>query len=116
MTIPSPAEVKERTAPHSIFQRERKLTIHGVEFKLRRMTLREELGWYALRDSIFRDSNVDEQEKVVRVWEELLKRVVVEPKLSSYTEELPTTVIARLIEEITRIHLWDMDFPTSRQG
>ena len=112
---PSPKHVREITSPASLFQREKETEIHGVRFRLRRMTLREELEWYREREEILSSDNMKNEEKVVEMWERLLQRVVESPKLEKYTEELPSTVIAKLIEEITKLHLWDMDFPTYRR-
>lgn len=116
MTVKDPREVKERTSSGSLFQRERRIMVNGVEFKLRRMTLREELEWYRERDSILKNAEMEERDKVVIIWEHLLKRVVEEPKLRNYTEELPAVVVAKLIDEITKLHMWDLDFTTYRRG
>ncbi len=116
MTVKEIKEVKERTAASSLFQREKRIAVNGVEFMLRRMTLREELEWYRERDSILQNQDMHERDKVVYVWESLLKRVVEEPKLSSYTEELPAVVVAKLIDEITKLHMWDLDFTTYKRG
>jgi len=115
MEPPSPSEVKERTKPHNLFQREKTVEIAGEKFKLKRMTLREELEWYRIRDETLNNREIPNQEKIIKIWEELLRRVVQEPKLGNYTEELPTVVITRLIDEITKLHLWDLDFHTSKQ-
>ena len=116
MQVKDPKEVKERTAPQNLFQREKQITINDVTFKLKRMTLREELEWYGERDEIMQDKNLSNRDKIILVWERLLRKVIVEPKLESYTEELPATVVARLIDEITKLHLWDMDFTRYKQG
>ena len=103
-------EVKERTGAESLFQREKTVVVAGVSFRLRRMTLLEEMEWQRVRSEIMGDGKLDWREKVVRVWEELLRRVVKEPRLESYTEELPAAALARLVEETAKLHLWDMDF------
>ena len=112
----SPKYVKEITSPESLFQREKEIEISGVRFRIRRMTLREELKWYRERDEILSNNGMNNEEKVVEIWEKLLQRVITSPKMKRYTEELPSVVIAKLIDEITHLHLWDMDFHTSRRG
>lgn len=80
------------------------------------MTVAEELEWYGEREKILSDQSMTQVEKVVRVWERLLERVVEHPRLANYVEELPTSVVARLIETITDLHLWNMDFRSSPRG
>ncbi len=113
---PDPKALREATSPSSIFSRQREIQIAGVRFRIRRLTLLEELEWYGERERIIAEDGVSQSEKVVRIWESLLRRVVVEPVCRQYTEELPAPVIARLIENIFELHLWNMDFPISRLG
>lgn len=111
---PTPERVKELVS--GLFRRESELEVKGVRFRVRRMTLREELDWYEFRDKTFRDDSLDTNEKLVTVWEELLRRCVVEPRLERYTEELPGPVVAFLIEAISELHLWNVDFRGLRRA
>lgn len=107
------AEYAERTRLGRLFAREASVMVDGVEFRLRRMTLREELEWMALRDKILGDDSKTREEKIVEIWAELLRRVVVEPRLENPVEELPATAISILVSEIERLHLWDLPLPRS---
>ncbi|MEM1943779.1 MAG: hypothetical protein QXY50_00840 [Candidatus Caldarchaeum sp.] len=113
---PAPGELKKATEPSSLFKRVMELDLAGVRFVVRRMTLAEELEWYAERDRVMSEDGLSHVEKVVKAWEGLLHRVVVEPRLTSYVDELPTPVIAALIQAITDLHLWNMGFHTSPQA
>ncbi|MCS6770366.1 MAG: hypothetical protein NZ570_08035 [Candidatus Caldarchaeum sp.] len=115
-TPPPPDELKKATHPSSLFKRSVEVEVAGVRFVVRRMTLAEELEWYAERDRIMAEDGLSHVEKVVKVWDMLLRRVVAEPKLSSYVEELPTPVVAHLVQVITELHLWNMGFRTSPQA
>ncbi|MEM0445559.1 MAG: hypothetical protein QXO86_03420 [Nitrososphaerota archaeon] len=109
------AEYAERTRLSRLFVREASVEVGGALFKLRRMTLKEELEWMATRDRILGDGACSREEKIVQIWSELLRRVVVEPRLENPVEELPATVIALLVSEIEKLHLWDLPFPRSPQ-
>ena len=108
--VPTPDKVKKLASTSNLFRREIEIEIQGVKFKIRRMTLREELEWYRFRDEIFRNDKLDDSEKLVKIWETLLQRCIVEPKLESYTEELPGAVIGYLLDIIRDLHLWNVDF------
>jgi len=112
---PTPDKVKELASSSRIFRREIEVEIEGVKFKMRRMTLKEELDWYAFRDETLK-SEGDTTEKLVKVWENLLQRCIVEPKLNCYTEELPGPVIAYLIDIISELHYWGVDFRGLRRA
>ncbi|MEM2003900.1 MAG: hypothetical protein QXK84_06695 [Nitrososphaerota archaeon] len=114
METPTPEKVKELAS--GLFRREAELEVRGVKFRVRRMTLKEELDWYEFRDKIFKDESLDANEKLVKVWEELLQRCVVEPRLFRYTEELPGPVVAFLIDAISELHLWNVDFRGLRRA
>lgn len=109
------AEYAERTRLSRLFSREATVEIEGVVFRLRRMSLREELEWMALRENVLRDDGLTRDEKIVKIWEDLLRRVVVEPRLENPVEELPATVTALIVSEIERLHLWDLPLPRSPQ-
>jgi len=113
---PSPEELKKKTAPEALFRREAEVVVAGRRFVVRRMTLAEELEWYALRERVLAEDGLSHGEKVAKIWEHLLQRVVVEPRLSSYVEELPTVAVARLVQAVSELHLWDMDFRISPQA
>ncbi|MEM4288023.1 MAG: hypothetical protein QXV97_04370 [Candidatus Caldarchaeum sp.] len=115
-TSPPPDELKANTSPVQLFRKTAELEIAGHRFVVRRMSLAEELEWYGLRDRIMADDGLTDVEKVVRVWESLLQRVVVEPRLQSYVEELPAPAVAHLIQTITELHLWNTDFRKSSQA
>ena len=108
--IPTPEKVKKLASTSNLFKREVEFEIQGVKFKVRRMTLKEEMEWYRFRDEVFRDDKLDDAEKLVKIWENLLQRCVVEPKLESYTETLPGSVIGYLLDVIRDLHLWNVDF------
>ncbi|MEM0382403.1 MAG: hypothetical protein QW059_05145 [Nitrososphaerota archaeon] len=107
------AEYAERTRLSRLFARESRAEVDGVEFRLRRMTLREELEWIALRDKILADESKTREEKIVEIWSELLRRVVVEPRLENPVEELPAAAISLLVAEIEKLHLWDLPLARS---
>jgi len=113
---PSPEELRNKTSPEALFRREAEVVIAGRRFVVRRMTLAEELEWYALREKVLAEDGLSHGEKVAKIWEALLQRVVVEPRLGTYVEELPTVVVARLIQVVSELHLWDMDFRISPQA
>ncbi|MCS7145340.1 MAG: hypothetical protein RMJ28_06985 [Nitrososphaerota archaeon] len=102
------SEYAERTRLGRLFAREATVEVEGVEFRLRRMTLREELEWMALRDKVMSDETRSREERIVEVWGDLLRRVIVKPKLESPVEELPAAVVSLLTSEIERLHLWDL--------
>ncbi|MEM2333902.1 MAG: hypothetical protein QXD31_01180 [Candidatus Caldarchaeum sp.] len=111
MKTPTPPdELKKNTSPTQLFKRAAEVDIAGHRFVVRRMTLAEELECYGLREKIMAEDGLTDVERVVKVWENLLQRVVVEPRLQSYVEELPAPVIASHIQTVTELHLWNMDF------
>lgn len=112
---PDPQTLKEKTSPTNLFNRFKEVEIAGVRFRLRRLTLMEELAWYGERERILGEPSGDRMEKIVNIWESLLSKVVLEPRCQRYTEELPAAVIAKLLETVFDLHLWNMDFPISRQ-
>ncbi|MEM2257822.1 MAG: hypothetical protein QXU87_03980 [Candidatus Caldarchaeum sp.] len=111
--VPPPEEAKK--IAENLFKREAELDVLGVKFRVRRMTLKEELDWYEFRDKIFKN-DAETSEKLVKIWEELLQRCVVEPRCARYTEELPGPVIMRLIDAISELHLWNVDFRLLRRA
>ncbi len=113
--IPTPEKVKEIASTSRIFRREIEAEIEGVKFRIRRMTLREELDWYAFRDEVMKREG-DTAEKLVTIWERLLHTCIAEPRLEKYTEELPGPVIAYLIDLIADLHFWNVDFRGSRRA
>ena len=113
---PTPDKVKKLASTSNLFTREREIEIRGVKFKIRRMTLREELEWYRFRDEVFKDEKLAADEKLVKIWEELLQRTVVEPKLESYTEELPAAIIGFLIDVVSELQMWNVDFRGLRRA
>mgnify|MGYP000536499155 CR=1 FL=1 len=108
--IPTPEKVKKLASTSNLFKRETEIEIQGVKFRIRRMTLKEELEWYRFRDETLRNDKLDDTEKLVKIWENLLQRCIVEPKLKSYTEELPGAVIGYLLDVIRDLHFWNVDF------
>ncbi len=106
----------ERTRLGRLFRREASVEVDGHVFKLRRMSLREELEWMALRESILSDEGKTREEKIVEVWADLLRRVLAEPRLENPVEELPAAVVSALVAEIERLHLWDLPLTRSRRA
>lgn len=99
-----------RFATSRLFARESEIEIEGVRFRIRRLTLKEELEWMAERDRILADQSRTREEKVVEIWGALLRRVLIEPKLENPLEELPAAVISLLITEIEKLQMWDVPF------
>ncbi|MDJ0270976.1 MAG: hypothetical protein QXN23_03550 [Candidatus Caldarchaeum sp.] len=114
--VPPPDELKKKTSPTQLFKKFEEFEAFGHRFRIRRMTLAEELEWYSERDKILAENGVSQAEKLAKIWERLLQRVVESPRLENYVEELPTPVLARLIQAITELHLWNMDFRSSPQA
>ncbi len=109
-------EALERTRIGSLFRRHATVEAGGVVFKLRRMSLKEELEWIARREAILADQSKTREEKVVDIWGDLLKRVVEEPRLEDPVEELPATVVSALLAEIEKLHLWDLPLAHSQRA
>lgn len=106
-------ELAERTSLGRLFRRETSVEVDGVVFRLRRMSLREELEWMAAREKILGDESRSREERIVEIWGDLLRRVVVEPRLEDPVEELPAAVVSLLVSEIERLHLWDLPLARS---
>ncbi|MEM0349381.1 MAG: hypothetical protein QXD24_04290 [Candidatus Caldarchaeum sp.] len=114
--VPPPDELKRKTSPAELFKKFEEVEVFGHRFRIRRMTLAEELEWYGEREKMLAENGSSQAEKLAKVWEKLLQRVVESPRLERYVDELPTPVLARLIQAITELHLWNMDFRSSPQA
>lgn len=114
-TPPPPDELKKKTSPAELFKKFAEVEVAGQKFRIRRMNLAEELEWYGERERVFADENISQVEKIVNIWEKLLQKVVEHPRLPRYVDELPAPVVAKLVEAVTELHLWNMDFRSYRR-